>query len=310
MTGAVLPLASDCVIPVEQYEVADGYRVARRRTWYRRLITTCIAAAATAGRARCCCRAERCCAPPEIAVAASAGMARVRVSSQPAVMVVSTGDELIEPGDPICGLPGAPLQCLRSGGDAAPARLRAGGRRSCARRRGDAARAAGAASDHARGADPERRRIDGQVRSRAQGRSLELGVQQVFHNIAQRPGKPMWFGIGPQGQAVFGLPGNPVSTLVCLIRYVIPAIAEAMGTRRAAPERLALAAPVTFQHAAHVLPAGHHRARRLGPPLGQSAAAQRLGRFLEPGRHRWLRRAAPRTQYLRRRASSPSMYRW
>ena len=58
----------------------------------------------------------------------------------------------------------------------------------------------------------------------------------------------MWFGIEPQGQAVFGLPGNPVSTLVCLIRYVIPAIAEAMGTKRSPPERLALAAPVTFQH--------------------------------------------------------------
>jgi molybdopterin molybdotransferase len=56
-----------------------------------------------------------------------------------------------------------------------------------------------------------------------------IGRQQVFHKIAQRPGKPMWFGIGPQGQAVFGLPGNPVSTLVCLIRYVMPAIAEAMG---------------------------------------------------------------------------------
>src|SRR6202000_2899527 len=38
---------------------------------------------------------------PEVAVAASAGVARVRVSSQPAIMVISTGDELIEPGDPI-----------------------------------------------------------------------------------------------------------------------------------------------------------------------------------------------------------------
>jgi molybdopterin biosynthesis enzyme len=64
---------------------------------------------------------------------------------------------------------------------------------------------------------------------------MQLGVEEVFHNIAQRPGKPMWFGIGPQGQSVFGLPGNPVSTLVCLIRYVIPAIAEAMGTKRAQP---------------------------------------------------------------------------
>ena len=126
----------------------------------------------------------------------------------------------------------------------------------------------------------------------------QLGVQQVFHKIAQRPGRPMWFGIGPQGQAVFGLPGNPVSTLVCLIRYVIPAIAEAMGTRRAPPERLALAAPVTFPTSAHVFLAGGHRTRRLGTPLGQSAPAEWIGRFLEPDRHRRLRRTAPGTQYL------------
>jgi molybdopterin molybdotransferase len=76
---------------------------------------------------------------------------------------------------------------------------------------------------------------------------FQLGVSEVFHKVAQRPGKPMWFGIGPQGQSVFGLPGNPVSTLVCLIRYVIPAIAEAMGTCRVVAERMALASPVTFQ---------------------------------------------------------------
>jgi molybdopterin molybdotransferase len=78
---------------------------------------------------------------------------------------------------------------------------------------------------------------------------MQLGVQEVFHSVAQRPGRPMWFGIGPRGQVVFGLPGNPVSTLVCLIRYVIPAIAEAMGARRVLRERLALASPVAFKPA-------------------------------------------------------------
>jgi molybdopterin molybdotransferase len=75
---------------------------------------------------------------------------------------------------------------------------------------------------------------------------IGLGVQEVFHKVAQRPGKPMWFGVGPDGQAIFGLPGNPVSTLVCLIRYVIPAIAKAMGTRPVLQERLALASQVGF----------------------------------------------------------------
>ena len=247
MTGAVLPLGADCVVPVEQYAVADGalslitavtatpyHNVHRRGTDSRQ--GTLLLESGTLLRA------------PEVAVAASAGMARVRVSSQPAVMVISTGDELIEPGDPI-----ADYQVRRSNAYAVAATLR---KRGFAR----------IGDDHV--PDDEdllRDRLElhlttHEVLILSGGVSMgkfdlvpkvlmQLGVEEVFHNIAQRPGKPMWFGIGPHGQAVFGLPGNPVSTLVCLIRYVIPAIAEAMGTRRTPPERLALAAPVTFQHA-------------------------------------------------------------
>jgi molybdopterin molybdotransferase len=245
MTGAILPLASDCVIPIEQYELADGiaslkstvvstpyHNVHRRGSDGRQ--GTLLLQTGTLLRT------------PEIAVAASAGMARVRVSSQPAIMIVSTGDELIEPGDPI-----ADYQVRRSNAYAVAATLR---RRGYGR----------VGDDHV--SDDEEQLCERltlhltthEVVILSGGVSMgrfdlvpkvltQLGVQQVFHNIAQRPGKPMWFGIGPRGQAVFGLPGNPVSTLVCLIRYVIPAIAEAMGTRRAVPERMALAAPVTFK---------------------------------------------------------------
>jgi molybdopterin molybdotransferase len=244
MTGAILPLGSDCVIPVEQLDVADGYasltaevvaspfhNVDRRGNHSRQ--GTLLLEAGTLLRA------------PEIAVAASAGMARVRVSSQPAIMIVSTGDELI---DPI-----ADFQVRRSNAYAVAATLRTRG----FGRVGD---------DHV--PDDEylmRERLSLHLTTHevvvlSGGVSMgkfdlvpkvlqQLGVQQVFHKIEQRPGRPMWFGIGAQGQAVFGLPGNPVSTLVCLIRYVIPAIAEAMGTKRAPAERLALAAPVTFQPA-------------------------------------------------------------
>ena len=72
----------------------------------------------------------------------------------------------------------------------------------------------------------------------------ELGVQTVFHTSRSVPGKPMWFGIGHRAGRCSRLPGNPVSTLVCLTRYVMPALSAAMGTARPAPERLALAAPV------------------------------------------------------------------
>jgi molybdopterin molybdotransferase len=60
----------------------------------------------------------------------------------------------------------------------------------------------------------------------------ELGVQQVFHKVSLRPGRPIWFGIRNEGQSrtlVFGLPGNPVSSCVCFELFVRPAIAALAG---------------------------------------------------------------------------------
>jgi molybdopterin molybdotransferase len=60
----------------------------------------------------------------------------------------------------------------------------------------------------------------------------ELGVQQVFHKISLRPGKPLWFGVKQHDAhqtLVFALPGNPVSSLVCFELFVRPAIAALSG---------------------------------------------------------------------------------
>jgi len=245
MTGAILPLGCDCVIPVEQITVTNGIAevastapAASHQNVHRRgsdgIQGTLLLESGTLLRA------------PEVAVAASAGMARVRVSSQPAIMVISTGDELIEPGEPI-----ADYQVRRSNAYAVAATLRKRG----FGRIGD---------DHVLDdVDMLRERLALHLTTHevvilsggvSMGRYdlvpkvlLQLGVNEVFHKVAQRPGSPMWFGIGPHGQAVFGLPGNPVSTLVCLIRYVIPAMAAAMSTKQGRLERLALAAPVTVR---------------------------------------------------------------
>ena len=53
------------------------------------------------------------------------------------------------------------------------------------------------------------------------------GVQQVFHRVKQRPGKPLYFG-QKQQQYVFGLPGNPSSVLTCFYQYVLPALQQLM----------------------------------------------------------------------------------
>ncbi|MCD0489731.1 molybdopterin molybdotransferase MoeA [Pedobacter sp. MC2016-14] len=63
----------------------------------------------------------------------------------------------------------------------------------------------------------------------------QLGVQQIFHKIKQKPGKPLYFGL-QDGCLVFGLPGNPSSVLSCYYNYVLPALNLMLG--KAEPEEL------------------------------------------------------------------------
>jgi molybdopterin molybdotransferase len=72
----------------------------------------------------------------------------------------------------------------------------------------------------------------------------ELGAKLVLHKVAQRPGRPMWFGVSARGKPIFALPGNPVSTLVCATRYVLPALRHASGLPPPAPELVEVTAPI------------------------------------------------------------------
>jgi molybdopterin molybdotransferase len=182
--------------------------------------------------------------PPEIAIVASAGLASVRVSRQPRVMVASTGNELIEPGQPI-----AQHQVRRSNAYAVVASLLGHGFQEV---RNDHI-----LDDEALLQERLRRHIaasDVLILSGGVSKGKfdfvpkvlkELGVEEVFHQVTQRPGMPMWFGMSGGGCAVFGLPGNPIATLVCLVRYVVPALVTAMGGQRRWPVPIALGAPIS-----------------------------------------------------------------
>ncbi|QCR21439.1 molybdopterin molybdotransferase MoeA [Pontibacter sp. SGAir0037] len=60
----------------------------------------------------------------------------------------------------------------------------------------------------------------------------ELAVKKLFHKVKQRPGKPFWFGRHPAGALVFALPGNPVSTFMCFHRYVQPWLEASLGLKK------------------------------------------------------------------------------
>ena len=79
----------------------------------------------------------------------------------------------------------------------------------------------------------------------------ELGVEKVFHKVALRPGKPLWFGVKEDGERrvlVFGLPGNPVSSFVCFELFVRPAIAALSGRGFPPPHTFAARLSHEFNH--------------------------------------------------------------
>ena len=71
---------------------------------------------------------------------------------------------------------------------------------------------------------------------------INLGIQEHFHGVKQRPGKPLFFGT-KENKPVFGLPGNPASVLSCFYQYVLPAIHVMSGTAMPLPVKAKLKEP-------------------------------------------------------------------
>jgi len=245
MTGASLPIGADCIVPVEQISVSDGnaeieadYKAEERQFIHPR--------GSDHKKGTELLKAGKCVSPMDIAIINSCGLTDVDVSKSPTVSVISTGNELIAAGEPI-----EPHQIRMSNGPAVIAMLNRHGYFDC---------------EHDHLVDEPgllKQRIgehlnNANVLILSGGVSMgkadyipqvlaDLGVEVVFHKISQRPGKPIWFGVGPMNQAVFALPGNPVSTLVCCRQYVIPALNAASGMAGQQPEFAALTQDVTFK---------------------------------------------------------------
>ncbi|MEL7532172.1 MAG: molybdopterin molybdotransferase MoeA [Bacteroidota bacterium] len=165
---------------------------------------------------------------PEIAIAASSGYTHLEVRKSPKIAIISTGDELVEiETQPL------PHQIRRSNGYMIQAALEAWGVKAATFHIVD---------DPASMRETLQRIMDqfpililsGGV---SKGKFdfipdtlAELGIEKKFHRIAQRPGKPFWFGCNKeQSHILFALPGNPVSTFVNFHRYFRPWFRASIG---------------------------------------------------------------------------------
>lgn len=238
MTGAELPRGCDCVIPVERLSIEAGVaqvQAAQAITpWlnvHRR--------GADAARDQVVLRAGVRLGAAEVAVIASAGGATATVRPTPRIAVISTGDELVEPGKPI-----ASWQIRRSNSYGLLTALQQHGFHHLT----DAHIVDDLAILRSRiGSLLDENDVLVLSGGVSMGRFdyvprvlTELGVREVFHKVAQRPGRPFWFGVRDDGKAVYALPGNPVSILVCLRRYVIPGLLNAMGMAALPNEQIML----------------------------------------------------------------------
>ena len=163
----------------------------------------------------------------DIALAAAANHPWLTVGRRPRVAILATGDELVKPGDPL-----GPNQIISSNGPGLAAFVDAcGGEAVDLGIAPDDADALRAIATRATGVDLLVTIGGASVGDRDLVQKVlgEVGLKVDFWKIAMKPGKPLIFG-DFKGIPMIGLPGNPVSALVCSILYLRPAILALQGS--------------------------------------------------------------------------------
>jgi molybdopterin molybdotransferase len=252
MTGSILPDGTDSVIPYELLRIENkiahlsheliklGQNIHRQGTDCRK--GEVMVEAQTRLRV------------PHIGIAASIGAHEVFVQRQPRIALVSTGDELV-------AIEAKPLehQIRTSNVYAIKSLLLANGFNDCVHY-------------HLGDTDEDKHLRLKNILSQADFLVLsggvsagkfdfvpevlvDLGARKIFHKIKQKPGKPLWFGIGAQEQLIFGLPGNPVSSLLCARRYLVPALRAFCGNPAVNESRARLAQSVSIKNEMTLFPA-------------------------------------------------------
>lgn len=166
--------------------------------------------------------------PAAIGLVAAMGVTRLDVRRRPRVALIATGDELVRPGEPV-----GPNQIVSSNSVALAALIeRHGGIAVDLGIARDEPRALRDLVESARGADVLVTIGGASVGDHDLVKQVlgDIGLEIDFWKIALRPGKPLIFGrMG--GAMMLGLPGNPVSAMVCGLLFLVPMIRAMLGIR-------------------------------------------------------------------------------
>lgn len=225
-TGSVVPAGADTVVRVEDTEERDGFVEVKKAPSAGANVRGAgedvrpgqivVAAGTVLG-------------PADLGVLASVGRATLAVRRRPRVAIVATGSELVEvdvepgPGQVVNSNAYALAAAVREAGGEPLVQAIVGDRREDIR----AALAEGLAADVLLTSGGVSVGEHDHVKETLDG----LGVERLFWKVAQKPGKPLTVG-RREGHLVFGLPGNPVSALVCFAVYVRPALRRMQGDPR------------------------------------------------------------------------------
>lgn len=218
MTGAVLPGSTDAVIPYEQCEINDAIATVRAEQVNTKQNIHVQGADGKAGDILLSPGIRI--TPAMVSTLATVGCARVIVHKLPRVAICSTGDELVE-----ITCPPLSHQIRRSNVYMLAAALQQENMQPTLFHLPDVPgimkkELASILAQH------DVLLFSGAV-SKGKFDFLpqvlkEVGLQLIFHKVAQKPGKPILFGTLPEGKTIFGLPGNPVSTFVCYQLFFKP----------------------------------------------------------------------------------------